>query len=902
MKQVFCLLLIFFVSCVLSQNFKADFVKSGGVIKGNILGTLYYSTDYLATKWVFKQGFVEVEKFDPNKPNEQFLYKRCSSSSCKVVPKDKTLPLPIFYTTSCNSPKAVSTPYGTCQACAVSDYLVSSICVSSTSTLNKVKRITFKDGTYVDFPSEATTDSGGVSSADFDVSSWGCVLNCYNPLDIVMVNDESDSIYGNYFPGADSSWEWMQQRSFVMNFVSKFSISSDKVQMGFVQFAKGARKIISTAPHITSNAATVNTIASGLTKNLCGVSGADPAKWYNYQDCRGWTYMGSGVLKATSILLDPSRSYRAGVGKVIVLVTDGGDNYPNSYYTYNGKTLSNSYTAGSPTAWASFIQSQGIKLVTVGVGSGVNEQYLKDIASKDSKGKPLFFLVSSFNSLSSVEFITSLGDLVCTASGTSNDCSTACAGLCVCGSCKCPDNCDDYNACTDGTCSASVNDHGGCRFTPTNCDDGNKCTRDTCDTNTGCKHVDISSSCDDGLFCTVDSCDPKIGCQHKPLDCSPQNACYVRSCSEAASGCTTETVKDCSSGDACILDNCYPTAGGCVHTQKVNVPTVVGGCNDGINCTDDQCSGGTCSNPTSSKPGCNNCVVLNCATKLSADKCTMNQVCDEVANACVDVPVNCDDGNACTEDKCVPGQGCVYTPLNCTSPCKIASCDPKLGCQYTDVVCDDGNLCSNDYCDPATSKCVYEPVVCDDGDACTQNLCDPLTGCNYSTPVDCEDGSICTINSCDSAIGCINNTVTCDQLKPNITSICQEAVCDDIQGCMIKEITCVASQNGSKIDNCFIAVCNEQTGCTNEKSDICKIRENIALAVGLSGGFIALIVIASVIALVGGAFGGKKLYDAIQHAREADFNEENVNPDFKQPSSTLQSDNTLYVSGNLNAE
>src|SRR6185436_526698 len=59
---------------------------------------------------------------------------------------------------------------------------------------------------------------------------------------------------------------------------------------------------------------------------------------------------------------------------------------------------------------------------------------------------------------------------------------------------------------------------------------------------------------------------------------------------------------------------------------------------------------------------------------------------------CVHTPVNCDDGNACTEDSCDPVKGCVHLPISCndTNACTIDSCNPSTGCVNTPVNCDDG--------------------------------------------------------------------------------------------------------------------------------------------------------------------------------------------------------------------
>jgi hypothetical protein len=60
------------------------------------------------------------------------------------------------------------------------------------------------------------------------------------------------------------------------------------------------------------------------------------------------------------------------------------------------------------------------------------------------------------------------------------------------------------------------------------------------------------------------------------------------------------------------------------------------------------------------------------------------------------------------------------------------------------VDCDDGNACTNNSCEAATGECTAGPVGCADGDACTVDTCDAAQGtCAYPpvplnevTPVD----------------------------------------------------------------------------------------------------------------------------------------------------------------------
>ncbi len=126
----------------------------------------------------------------------------------------------------------------------------------------------------------------------------------------------------------------------------------------------------------------------------------------------------------------------------------------------------------------------------------------------------------------------------------------------------------------------------------------------------------------------------------------------------------------------------------------------------------------------------------------------------EVGTSAVEVPVTatvqplpaCDDDNPCTVDR-FDGSGCVHDALPDGS-----SCDDDNVCTTDDVCvsgqclgamlpCDDGVACTIDRCDPAVG-CVAEANhgACNDGDACTDDVCDPTAGCQV-TPK--EEGALC---------------------------------------------------------------------------------------------------------------------------------------------------------------
>jgi len=96
--------------------------------------------------------------------------------------------------------------------------------------------------------------------------------------------------------------------------------------------------------------------------------------------------------------------------------------------------------------------------------------------------------------------------------------------------------------------------------------------------------------------------------------------------------------------------------------------------------------------------------------------------------------------------------------------CTVETCSENV-CSSSPVTCDDGNACTEDRCEIQFDACVHEPVQCDDGDACTTDSCDPAQGC-VSEPVVCDDGDPCTADACGSGIGCYHTPIECPPTVP----------------------------------------------------------------------------------------------------------------------------------------
>jgi hypothetical protein len=212
--------------------------------------------------------------------------------------------------------------------------------------------------------------------------------------------------------------------------------------------------------------------------------------------------------------------------------------------------------------------------------------------------------------------------------------------------------CDDQNACTkDESCEL-----GACvgKY-PTYCPPMGTCLEASCDPEEGCIGLPLDGPCNDGNACTVgDVCVEGAclgGADAPTCDdgdvCTLDDYCLDGLCNGGPG------VLDCDDGDACTFATCTAQKG-CEQESA---------CTDDDPCTDDTCQpDGTCAFLAASGP-CED-----------GDPCTFGETC-QGGDCQGGAPDLCDDGNACTADTCVDGQGCANILLN-------------------DVACNDGTSCS----------------------------------------------------------------------------------------------------------------------------------------------------------------------------------------------------------------
>jgi hypothetical protein len=257
----------------------------------------------------------------------------------------------------------------------------------------------------------------------------------------------------------------------------------------------------------------------------------------------------------------------------------------------------------------------------------------------------------------------------------------------------------------------------------------------------------------------------------------------------------------CGAGGLSACDATVPAAEVCDGIDndcdmELDEPDLVEGeyialCDDGNACTKDKCEG---------NQGCSN-VVLEAGDCNDANPCTVADHC--VQGACVGEPVACDDKNPCTENLCTDTGGCEFVPM-------AGGCDDDDPCTVADQ-CQGG-------------ACVGTPVSCDcqaDAD-CTpledQDLCNGTLFCDQTTfPYQCRVapesvvvcpgptgvGAICLTPSCDPDSG------ACSLVAAN-----QGLLCDDGDSCTV--------QSACNMGNCSggIAVnCNDGNPCTDDSCD-----------------------------------------------------------------------------------
>jgi hypothetical protein len=129
--------------------------------------------------------------------------------------------------------------------------------------------------------------------------------------------------------------------------------------------------------------------------------------------------------------------------------------------------------------------------------------------------------------------------------------------------------------------------------------------------------------------------------------------------------------------------------------------------------------------------------------------------------------------------------------------------------------CDDGNVCTNDACDSGVG-CVYtnNTSPCDDGDACTMGDSCAAGACVSGGPLGCDDGNVCTNDACDSGVGCVytNNTDPCSDGVSCTTDVCSGGTCVGTDICPVDEYCDFGLDACALIDKVTLPF--DATGCS----------------------------------------------------------------------------------------
>jgi hypothetical protein len=313
------------------------------------------------------------------------------------------------------------------------------------------------------------------------------------------------------------------------------------------------------------------------------------------------------------------------------------------------------------------------------------------------------------------------------------------------------------------------------------CDDGDPCTQADLCTDGVC--AGKAYSCDDKRECTDNVCDGYGGCRYPVAagKCLINGVCYA-------------------AGQASLLSACAQ----CDPAVSV---TEFGMATDGAPCgSEDACLGaGTC----------------------QGGQCTAG-------------PIDCDDGNPCTDDKCSPGKGCLHQPN--FDPCDDGDActqgdqclDGKCVTGFLPLDCFDDDPCTQDVCTP--TGCDHPPadVACDDGDYCTEDDRCQEGACVAGPALDCNDMNDCTEDWCDTAMGCRHSLVDspccagganiCDDNNP-----CTKDICNPSDGACSHEPWTGACNDGNACtgpDTCASGACqgppkdcDDKNSCTTDSCD-----------------------------------------------------------------------------------
>lgn len=669
---LFCLFGLFVT--ISAQSFTADVkITNDPLIQGLLTGKMYYSfSNPSAERIDYTIGPIELIDY-----TSKLRYLGCGGTSCDV--ETWTTPQLNFIVQTNDAPSSNTLKLGN-RFCKQYNRFANSSRVETVTSLwsdstGPCKAVTNTGRTFTFSSVSQLTDS----SVFNEFQKWNCPQQkCYKAMDVVVAIDTSGSI---------TAANWQQERDFVRAFANAFSFNATTgVQMGLVLFSYTAKII---TPSLMSDKQSFSNIVN-----------------YTQRWQSGDTCIGCGIKSSIELL---STSKRTGVDQILVIMTDGGDNWDYEVDFQNELNTAK--------------RLPGLTIFSIGVsGEDLDTNNLRNIATDPSS---TYIEVGDFSQL-----VNKLGQIItqtCIDIPVS-PCGAGCKGFCACGNqCMCPECNDNEDQCNAGSCK-SGSGGSGCYYSPVTCKSEDQCQLGTCNPSSGCSFAE-TASCPAGTACTKSFCEPRVGCieQNTTSQCFKGDSCTAYSC-DANAGCQYSNITTCDNSlcsgvmcaqySLCEINTCDPNTGMCVSRPK------------------------------------------DCGV---ADPCVISS-CNNVTGSCEFYEKDCDDGNKCTEDTCLSGRGCISTPYNATSYCNdnsvctLDTCDPNSGCVNTFEGCASRGLCLENTCDPILG-CTYPPVDCYQN----PNISSKVGGCHV---VSCNDTAGCFLELLDGAVQdrcgvCYGNGTTC---------------------------------------------------------------------------------------------------------------------------------------------
>lgn len=579
-------------------------------------------------------------------------------------------------------------------------------------------------------------------------------------LDIVLVMDSSGSV---------NSTQLNQMRTALTSFVNAF-LPGTPSQMAVVDFDTQAYVVQGFTTNIALLTSAINTPTSG-----------------------GFTNWDDALYDARNLF--PNRVDKA---DLIVFASDGNPNYRYGHLGQIAASTSAANALSAAVVEADLAKTAGIRIETIGIGSGISSANMIAISSADAYTATDFAGLATTlanmaiqlcgGSITVTKYLDADGSL-----GTTGD-QTVAMGWTFSTNVDAPDSSTPASGATDSGGQVNFHINTGADLTG---------VVDIVETlQSG--HTFLSASCLKGGnpvgtpgSANVDNI--SIGTQdivtckfinHKLPVCGNGTVESGEQCDDGNSAngdCCSSTCQFEANGSSCAPDSNQCTndvcngAGVCTHPNSSSSVT----CElDGNLCTNDHCN------------GFGACVFLSNVTCAAAvPPCEGGATCNPGTGLCVnnaDAPSGtaCNlDGNLCTTDQCNGSGSCVFVSnVTCSPavpPCEGGStCSPGTGLCVNNpdapngTSCEaDGNLCTIDECN-GTGSCVQDSVVtcspptgpCDAGQTCNTGtgFCDNLTDPTAGTACDL-DANQCTHDQCNGTGSCVYiESVVC----PNSTGPC----------------------------------------------------------------------------------------------------------------------------------